>query len=1118
MSIARRTQLARKENSSFLHEQKQLILFTNRAIPTRVFTDYMYDDNKPGQIIFFHGDGGNGKSLLLKYFLKFFCRKLKRSKDWDHCKGMDDKERQKHLETLDDQSFVKIPHAFLDFGQKGIDGVDNNRPQDSYSALRSLHKQLVTYNIRFPLYEYASFRYLEKTGQLNQAAIQDLFPEKEMGMAINIFKELLEIVVEVNTGGIASIIIPTLGVLNKRAKKAWKLRCLRSKITEKRLDNIETMDPETELLPELPIFFADDLNAAIYSGNHEGIGNKNFTRIVLLFDTHEAFWKDNRYTSNELYFEKDKWFRILLNNLNLHDGIVPVVAGREVPQWHRALREKIEAIDIDVHFVGALSSVDGDEYLRKAGIEDSKLRESILQYVQVGQNELHPFFLALCVEIIITAKELGQPMSAEEFSGDAALPEKKRELVERFLRYILPDIKEAIIALSACRGFDEKLFYYLGQQRHFKADHATFKHISEYSFVNNIGKSKEKRIHRLLREIVGEVEEYKELVEEAHQTLFDYYRDLVDKGNRNAVVDSVYHLYRLDKEQGVQEWLKNYAEEIEFSRWHDCRALNEIVNEFRILTDLQMGKIYLIQSGYYYRLSQYFETVESCTLAVNKFEKVLEEDALEMAALNGKAEALTRQGEVYATHSKNLEAEKCYQLALKTVEVSLKIDCEYSHAYLARGNTLTRLGTLQAGFSHNIEAEENYQMALESFEDALKINADRVKVFNSKGNTLIRLGELRASFSQNQKAENYYQQALEAFERTIEIEPNNASAINGIGRALIQLGYIQTRTAQYLKAERNYQSAIGVLNQVLELAPENILVIGQKSEALLRLGELQDTTSRTREAETTFLQAVDTIELLVKLTPDNVDANIRKAHLHVLLGKLRTTPSREVESKQNFLQALTTLEHVFELSPENVHACEIKGDALLRLGELQTNSSKTEEVEETYRQALDAVNRALEQANKNVYSYILKGHILIKQGELQDNTARIKNGEEKYRLALEAASRALELASENAYAFLIKGYAFLRLGELFQTLEAEIFCRQAVEAVKRALDVRPEFVYAYLIKGGALLRLGELQTSESRRKELYQQALETINQALIIDPNSRAAITEKQNIIYKIAP
>lgn len=50
--------------------------FTDRYSACRFFAEYLNDDPPPDRILFFHGDGGNGKSLLLKFLCERYCKRI----------------------------------------------------------------------------------------------------------------------------------------------------------------------------------------------------------------------------------------------------------------------------------------------------------------------------------------------------------------------------------------------------------------------------------------------------------------------------------------------------------------------------------------------------------------------------------------------------------------------------------------------------------------------------------------------------------------------------------------------------------------------------------------------------------------------------------------------------------------------------------------------------------------------------------------------------------------------------------------------------------------------------------------------------------------------------------
>src|ERR1051326_3489189 len=64
---------------------RALKLFTNRYTPIRRFLTYINDERPPRPILFFHGDGGNGKSLLLRVLQEQYCLYFSQT-NWEYIK------------------------------------------------------------------------------------------------------------------------------------------------------------------------------------------------------------------------------------------------------------------------------------------------------------------------------------------------------------------------------------------------------------------------------------------------------------------------------------------------------------------------------------------------------------------------------------------------------------------------------------------------------------------------------------------------------------------------------------------------------------------------------------------------------------------------------------------------------------------------------------------------------------------------------------------------------------------------------------------------------------------------------------------------------------------------
>ena len=146
MSIADKT----GQVSSVTEVWRSLKLFTNRQKLIHLFISYLNEDPAQERILFFHGDGGNGKSLLLRYLQEHFCKRFERE-NWKWLKenfADDDliEQVKKASENVDLLSF-----AAIDFGLRT---TNEDRPQEALYGLLMLRRQLAA-KIKFPLFDFA---------------------------------------------------------------------------------------------------------------------------------------------------------------------------------------------------------------------------------------------------------------------------------------------------------------------------------------------------------------------------------------------------------------------------------------------------------------------------------------------------------------------------------------------------------------------------------------------------------------------------------------------------------------------------------------------------------------------------------------------------------------------------------------------------------------------------------------------------------------------------------------------------------------------------------------------------------------------------------------------------
>lgn len=288
-----------KQNDSLTHEHLALQNFTNRHQFIKQFVKSLNDEPPLTQILFFHGDGGNGKSLLLKFLREKCCQRLVPD-IWQQLKNQSNGMFITTLEQDELKDYTAIPSAVLDFGQPPI---DEDQPQDRFYGLLTLRHYLAINasqlgcQLKFPRYDFACAWYLRQKGQ-SLAEIHRLFPPEEM--------EVIGILVDMMGNNVgANLVRAILNSIAKHFGEKLSLFWKKGVFDKQWVTRLKAMPLETELIDTLSHYFAEDLNAIMRNDDI-------LTRIVLFFDTHEAFWGYERCLPEERFFYRDEWLRRLL--------------------------------------------------------------------------------------------------------------------------------------------------------------------------------------------------------------------------------------------------------------------------------------------------------------------------------------------------------------------------------------------------------------------------------------------------------------------------------------------------------------------------------------------------------------------------------------------------------------------------------------------------------------------------------------------------------------------------------------------------------------------------------------------------------------------------------------
>ncbi len=548
-----------------------LRLFADRYEMSRNFAARLSQDPPSQTISFYVGVGGNGKTSLLRH-LQARCSYRLPADRWQEVWSYPN---EFFVDALGQAAGAEpVPTAFLDFGAQPSGA---NRPQEAFSALFMLKRQLSRSGIDTPRLDFAAIAYLHKSGADVEPVIRELFPPSDFAAAASVADALLNLpVFEV---GLAIV-----EVVRKRMDNLLSQRRIRRRVPGEVIADVLSLVPEPDLIDALPRFFSEDLRAALADKKHD--------RLVLLFDTYESLAGETSERGRAQIADRSgpRWFRSLLGHLPLASGVVVVVAGRSHPRWSEAIVEAIPERFVETTALGALPAQYADTYLTEAGITDPAQRQALIAYTSVEPGQVHPLLLGLSADVVAAGH--GTPVTDLDLRSSDEFRSKERVLAARLLSTVSAELEDAIIAVSAARSFDQHIFVYLGSELDFPVTAGEFRRLIAFSFVipgqqgpaaaGTGGPGQEARyaIHNLLRRALAHIAP--DLRRRAHEALISYYQSMPEGDKFTARLEQIYHAGQLDPADGAERWRDEMTTVLSISRYDRARAL------VSLLSDLEM--------------------------------------------------------------------------------------------------------------------------------------------------------------------------------------------------------------------------------------------------------------------------------------------------------------------------------------------------------------------------------------------------------------------------------------------------------------------------------------------------------------------------------------------------
>jgi tetratricopeptide (TPR) repeat protein len=885
---------------------RALDFFTDRFAAIRRFAAYLNDDPAPNAVLFFHGNGGNGKSLLLRHLRSRCCQRLSRE-NWEHLAGLPDDELAEGLAAAVDA--VAIPEAAIDFGLG---------TEDVVGLLQELRRGLAPHGLKFPLFTFACVQYWQQSGELNREQLQRAFPDDELSFAVAVADTLGQAI------PFASLFFAVKRLATRHFGPWFDQYRLRRGLDETLLEAISRLDHRTELVQKLPVLFAEDLNVGM------GLSDAP-ARVVLCFDTYERFWGDERAGDARRRFDRDAWFRRLLTSLDRSAGIVTVVAGREPPDWRDVPDVKVS--DVELVEVGDFADADARAYLVRAAGGHEEVHDRLLDLARVGPDRVHPFLLGLVVDIVEATRRTGVAPAWDDLLSGPRLSDKRAMLVHRFLRYVDDETAYAVRALAACRAFDFATYRFLGTERGFQATRPRFEALIQCSFVRRLTATSEPsfRLHELLRRLLADQHDVETLA--AHAALERRGRDRAEE-DAVAAAEATYHANQIDRVRGIDEWVAAIEQEWRAGRYDRCRALIDVAGDLVVPSDESRGRVAYWVGQYATALADYPRAEAQFRQALDSYEAAIAGAPDEPSEYRQKAATENALGNLLTRLGRYDEAGDAFERGVAATDGALVHEPLNPNAHGVRGALFQSLGNLHLDRGLRAKAEESFRAGLGAFDRGLAIDSTSALIWNNKGGTHLGLAMLMTTSRRFGEAVDALDASVAAFDRALDLVPGHVSAATNRAIALSILGDVQAELAHTDEAIAAYRNSSAAYDEVLTVAPDSVsthlnrgATLQSLGELLLRLGQDEAAADSLRAA----IAAQD--EALARASQSSYAHGNKGASLAALAGAQERSGEKRA-AIESLRAALTAFDAALSVAPDLVDALVGKANALEDLASL----------------------------------------------------------------------------------------------------------------------------------------------------------------------------------------
>ncbi len=970
-------------------------LFVDRDELIAEFLDRIHDEAPPDDLLFLHGEGGIGKSLLLNHLEDHYCRRLEPSR-WGAFVNHSPRQKVEQFGRHEAGQYEQLPHVRVDFGSIAF----GENPQNPFFGLAAIRRGL---KLPTPLFHAASVLALSKDNRLTKDWIGRLFPGAGAELSAALLDQLNvggETLLALQTfAGLASNAEPSTIMLGAIAKGLWSVGAqiagpslatwlATRKAKSSALEDIPLMKME-ELLAELPQLLADDLRTSLEVGGPK--------RLVLLFDGYDNFRSSGM---------SDEWLRKLMVGLDLaaRSGVVAAVTGQTPPDWGAR-------IPVSLRPVPYLPGSDTNRFLEMAGIEDARLRAAIAEYAAVEDKSVQPLFLALLVD---ANNFTSGGLDPTTFHANATVEEKQKDILDRLLSAAGGDLRLAAEAMSACRSFDRDVFFGIGKILQYGPTEHMFQTLTKLSFVRpdaeRIGWF---RCHALMQRFLG----LNKAALAVHEAALRWFR--MDPA---SVAEAVYHEYFVDAKGALRRWEEAFQAAVRESK-HDVTVALLQVRAALGTGDPRFMEFFADQIGDYLTRASRFDEAEAEFQRSKDNWTQVNPGANLAAIFNKRGNLLQRWAGLSVRRGDREGAEKKFEEADAAYREALSVDPGLMEAKVNRAGSLSRWADLRSRRGGMAAAEEKYREAERVFSELFSNTYESAEAYSNYGAMQSGWGDLQTRVGEYDAAEVRYGAAVPLFDQALQIRQKDHDALLNKGIALAKWAEVRSRRHDFDGAIGKFTEADATFSLLIEFAPEHFEAYNNRGSALRGWGEALSLRQHLEEPQRKFAQAVAAFDDALRLAPTFIEALSNKAGVLTRWAELLVLQGRHPAAEERYAAAVQACETALVIAPRYLSGRNNMGLSLAGWAACLAASGNKEGAEAKYIAAANVYDEALADAPGLIEAHASKGASLARLAELLGQRGEFDGAESAFEAASLSCRRAVELAPSYLAAYNNKGNA-----------------------------------------------------------------------------------------------